>query len=374
VKKIVFLLSIFLAILAVGCDEVLLGDQDNVVSLEENLLPPPMLNDGWEVSDPASEGIETDRIHTFIKNLHANHKNIHSVLIIRNNKLVSESYFAGWHRERLHTLRSASKSFISTLTGIAADKGYLTIDQKVFDFFPEYAHLRNSEKEIIEIKHLLTMTSGLKWDEKTYVYDRVRNDELALDASDDRLGYILGKEMESSPGEKFVYNSGGPFLQAEILRRVTGEDIYVYSEKHFFKPLGITNFFWRKERDGQIPAAGPLFLCPRDMAKLGQLFLDGGKWKGTQIVSPEWVSEASATFIGNELSQAGYGYNWWTARETINDQQVRIYMARGNGGQFIFVIPDLNAVVAFTGGNFNAGYGAPSPYDMLTNIIIPAMI
>jgi CubicO group peptidase (beta-lactamase class C family) len=374
VRKAAPLLTIALAILTMACDDLFLGESDNIIRLEENLLPPPSLNDGWDVSDPASEGIEANRIHMLIKNLQANHKNIHSLLVIRNNKLVAESYFAGWHRERLHTLRSASKSFISTLTGIAVDKGYITVDQKVYDFFPDYAHLRNTDKDNIRIRHLLTMTAGFKWDEKTYTYDRVRNDELALDASDDRLDYILGKEMEASPGEKFVYNSGCPYLQAEILRRVTGEDIQAYSEKHFFNPLGISNYFWRKERDGQIPAAGPLFLCPRDMAKLGQLFLDGGKWKGTQIISPQWVSEATATFIGNEQNQTGYGYNWWTARETIDNREIRIYMARGNGGQFIFVIPDLNAVVAFTGGNFNAGYGAPSPFDMLTNIIIPAMI
>lgn len=368
-----FLLSSVAAFVIVACDDLLLGDQDNIVSLEENLLPPPPLNDGWDVSDLASEGIEATGIHTLIKNLHRDHKNIHSLLIIRNNKLVAESYFAGWHRERLHTLRSASKSFISTLTGIAVDKGYITVDQKVFDFFPEYGHLRNDDKGEIEIEHLLTMTSGLKWDEKT-TNDPDRNDELRLDDSDDRLAYILGKEMEALPGKKFVYNSGCPFLQAEILKRVTGEDIAVYSEKHFFKPLNITNYFWRRERDGQIPAAGPLFLCPRDMAKLGQLFLDGGKWKDTQIISSAWVNEATATFIGNELNETGYGYNWWTARETIKDHEIRIYMAQGNGGQYIFVVPDLNTVVAFTGGNFNSGYGGPSPYSMLNITILPAML
>jgi CubicO group peptidase (beta-lactamase class C family) len=365
------LLSLVLAFVLVGCDDLLLGEQDNVISPDKNLLPPVVLNDGWDVSDLGSENIEAVRIHSLINNLNGNHRNIHSLLIIRNNKLVSESYFGGWHRERLHTLRSASKSFISTLTGIAVDKGYVTVDQKVFDFFPEYAHLGNSEKDVIEIKHLLTMTSGLKWDEKTYLSGD-GNDEYVLDRSDDRLAYILGKEMDALPGMKFVYNSGCPFLQAEILKRVTGEDISVFSEKHFFKPLGITNYFWRKEDDGQIPAAGPLFLRPRDMAKLGQLFLDGGQWKGTQIVSSQWVNEATTTFIGNELSESGYGYNWWTARETINDVEIRIYMAWGNGGQFIFVIPALNAVVAFTGGNFNSGTGA-SPYGMLTNIILPAM-
>lgn len=369
----VVLLLYFMAFVIVGCDDQLLGDKDTIISVEENLLPPPMLNDGWEVSDLVSEDTEPARIHYLIETLHDYNKNIHSLLIIRNNKLIVESYFGGWHRERLHTLRSASKSFISTLTGIAVDKGYITVDEKVFDFFSEYEHFRNEEKNEMEIRHLLTMTAGFKWDEKSSL-DHDRNDEYKLDVSDDRLAYILGKEMEALPGKKFVYNSGCPFLQAAILKRVTGEDIGVFSDKHFFKPLDITNYYWRKERDGLIPAAGPLFLRPRDMAKLGQLFLDGGKWKGTQVVSSAWVTEATATFVGNELTSSGYGYNWWTARETIKEEEIRIYMARGNGGQFVFVIPDKNAVVAFTGGNFNAGYGAPSPYAMLVNIIIPAML
>jgi CubicO group peptidase (beta-lactamase class C family) len=361
-------------IFLMACDNLLLGDQDAVVSLEENLQSPPALNDGWEVSDLSSEGIDAARILPWLERLHEDPKNIHSVLIIRNNRLVAEAYFGGWHRERLHTLRSASKSFVSTLTGIAVDKGYVTVDDKLFDFFPEYAHLSGNEgKNDIEIRHLLTMTSGLLWDEKTYSYPDKRNDEYALDTSKDRIGYILSKPMDAMPGTKFVYNSGGPFLQSAILERVTGEDIETFSGKHFFEPLGIKNYFWRQEGDDLIPATGPLFLCSRDMGKLGQLFLDKGMWKGKQIISSEWVDEATATFIGNEDDGEGYGYNWWIARSFINEEEVRVYMARGNGGQFIFVVPAFNAVVVFTGGNFDDPPGAPSPYRLLTSVILPAM-
>lgn len=360
-------------LLFLSCDDLLLGEQDTVIALNENLLSPPALNDGWEVSDLATENINVSQVHRLITNLHENPKNIHSLLIIRNNKLVSESYFGVWHRDRLHTLRSASKSFVSTLTGIAVDKGYITVDQKVFDFFPEYSHLNDDERKTrIEIEHLLTMTSGLTWDEKTYTDER--NDEYQLEISNDRLAYFLGRVQQSEPGTKFVYNSGGPFVQAAILERVTGEDIYTFSDKHFFRPLEITNYFWRKESDGIISAAGPLFLRPRDMAKLGQLFLDGGKWKGEQVVSSDWVETATATYIGNEANREGYGYNWWTARSQVGPEEVRIYMARGNGGQYIFVIPSVNAVVAFTGGNFDPVKNPPSPYSMLINFILPAMM
>lgn len=370
--RCIFLLFV-LSFGSFACDDLLLDEQDTVVTLEENLLPPPALDDGWEVSNLAAENINDARVHGLITNLHKNPRNIHSLLIIRNNKLVSESYFGVWHRERLHTLRSASKSFVSTLTGIAVDRGYITLDQKVFDFFPDYQHLNDDDRKgRIEIKHLLTMTSGFKWDEKTYMDER--NDEYRLDTSDDRPGYILGKTMQAEPGTKFVYNSGGPFLQAAILKRITGEDISTFSNKHFFQPLEITNYFWREEKDGIIPATGPLFLRSRDMTKLGQLFLDSGKWKGHQVISSRWVKEATTTHIGNEAIGEGYGYNWWTSRETINDETVRIYMARGNGGQYIFVIPFFNAVVAFTGGNFDPAGNAPSPYSILINAILPAMM
>lgn len=370
IRRGLFILST--ALIALSCDEVMLGDQDSLISLEENLQPPIALADGWEVSTLEAENIDEKRIHDWLTNLHQEPRNIHSVLIIRNNKLVSESYFGVWHRDRLHTLRSASKSFVSTLTGIAVDKGYITTDQKVYDFFPEYSHLRDdARKDQIEIKHLLTMTSGLMWDEKTYTDER--NDERQLDTSDDRLGYILGKPMAAIPGTRFVYNSGGPFLQAAIVQRVTGEDIYTFSYKHLFAPLGITNYFWRVERDGIIPATGPLFLCSRDMAKLGQLFLDSGRWKGQQIISEQWAEQASATFIGNERTQDGYGYNWWTSLATVGSNSVRLFMARGNGGQFIFVVPAYNAVVVFTGGNFDDPPNAPSPHRILTQTILFAM-
>jgi CubicO group peptidase (beta-lactamase class C family) len=367
-----YIFLLFLSTFLLSCDNLLLKDQDTVVSLEQNLQPPPALGDGWEVSDLTSENIDEPRIRHLITSYHNNPRDIHSMLIIRNNKLVSESYFGAWHRERLHTLRSASKSFISTLTGIAVDKGYITVDQKVFDFFPEYSHLNDDEKKTrIEIKHLLTMTSGFTWDEKTYLDER--NDEYRLDTSDDRLGYILGKPMQAEPGTQFLYNSGCPFLQAAILTRATGNDINTFSDRYLFRPLSITNYFWRQEKDGIIPATGPLFLRSRDMAKLGQLFLDGGKWKGEQIISSAWVNEATATFVGNEAAREGYGYNWWTAGTTIDQQVVRTYMARGNGGQYVFVIPDFNAVVVFTGGNFDPVTNPPSPYNMLTKTILPAM-
>jgi CubicO group peptidase (beta-lactamase class C family) len=364
---------IFLATLVISCDGLLLGDEDQVIGLEENLKTPPALHDDWEVSTLAAQNINAEPIQNLIRSLQKDPQNIHSLVIVRNNKLVAESYFDGWHRDRLHATRSASKSFISTFVGIAIDKGHISdVHQKVFDYFPEYAHLNNAQKSQIEIRQLLTMTSGLQWDEKSYPSSDSRNDETAFEKSNDRLGYILGKEVVNKPGDRFEYNSGCPVVEAAIIEKSTGEDAEIFAKKNFFAPLNITNYYWRKNDDGLITAVGPILLRPRDMAKLGQLFLDSGKWKGQQIVSAKWVADATVTVKGNETNATGYGYHWWTAQYTINSKPIRIFFAQGSGGQYIFVVPGLNAVLVFTSGNYEP-LNQRAPFGMMTNVILPAM-
>ncbi|HEX5169128.1 MAG TPA: serine hydrolase domain-containing protein [Cyclobacteriaceae bacterium] len=218
------------------------------------------------------------------------------------------------------------------------------------------------------------MTSGIEWDEKTYPGDDLRNDETAFDVSDHRFRYLFEKEMANTPGKSFKYNSALPVVEAAIIHKTTGVQANIFAEEHLFKPLNITNYYWRtNEKDGYVTAIGPLFLVPRDMAKLGQLFLDSGQWKGVQVVSKNWVKDATTTFIGNEKSADGYGYHWWTAVYFLKDMTVRVFFARGSGGQYIFVVPDLNSVVVFTGGNYpprNQG----APVDMFVKVIMPAMI
>jgi len=367
------------ALIITSCDEILLGNDEPVISLEENLKPPPALNDGWEVSDLSTQNIEVDRIHNLIAGLQSNPKNIHSLLIIKNGKLVTEAYFDGWNRDRLHSLRSVSKSFISTLVGIAIDKGKIqNVDQKVFDFFPEYADLNNEQKDQMEIRHVLTMSAGLQWDEFTYFgLDDYRNDEYAVERSGDRLKYLLGKEIDHSPGDYFLYNSGLSILQSALIKKSTGESADVFAKKNLFEPLNITNYYLRMNKDGYVGAV-PLFLRPRDMAKLGQVFLDSGKWKDKQIVSADWVAVASSSVISNTSSfaastpETGYGYNWWTEKFKINNTVIQTFAAEGNGGQYIFVIPVLNAVVVFTGGNYSTDQGAP--FGMMSSVILPAMM
>jgi CubicO group peptidase (beta-lactamase class C family) len=368
-KQIIF---VFLILITAGCDKTFLGDEDQLLTLEENLKPPPALNDGWEVSTLAAENIKTEPIHNLIQELQKEPRNIHSLLIFRNNKLVSESYFDGWNRGRLHTLRSATKSFNSTLIGIALDQNKLSnINQKVFDFFPEYSTLNNAQKQNMTIEHLLTMSSGFQWNQTTT--DPKINDETGMEKSNNWIEYTLRKDIVTTPGTSFFYNSGCSNLLAGITKKSTGDHADVFAEKYLFAQLKIANYFWRKQKDGYCNAGYGLLLTPRDMSKLGQVFLDSGKWKGIQIVSSSWVIKATSTFFGNEENENGYAYQWWTAKYNINSKTVRVFSARGNGGQYIFVVPSLNAVITFTGGNFSP-LDQGAPFGIMTNVILPAML
>ncbi|HEV8513244.1 MAG TPA: serine hydrolase [Cyclobacteriaceae bacterium] len=369
---------VILSAVIVACDSALLGPQDAVISLSENLQSPPLLTDGWDVSDLETENIKPGPIQELIKYTQNDPQNIHSLIIVRHNKLVAECYFDGWHRDRMHALRSTSKSFVSTLVGIAIDRGEIKSDnEKVFNFFPEYADLNNEKKNQIEIRHILTMTPGLQWDEFTYYdQDDYRNDEYAIEQQSDRLGYLFNKELIYTPGSTFVYNSAMPVLQSALIKKATGNNVDVYAKENLFKPLGITDYYWRMNPDGYV-AIAPLFLKPRDMAKLGQLFLDSGRWKGNQIVSSNWVAKASSTIVqragipGIYRSGTGYGYNWWTEQFIVNKEVIQAFAAEGSGGQYIFVVPKLDAVVVFTGGNYKEPQNRP--FGMMANSILPAM-
>jgi CubicO group peptidase (beta-lactamase class C family) len=367
------IISIFIVTLLLSCDKIFLGEETLLISLEENLQEPPVLNDGWEVSSMIAQNIKPEPIHALIKSIQKEPRNIHSMLVFRNNKLISESYFDGWHRDRLHATRSASKSFISTLIGIAIDQGKIkNVNEKIAGYFPEYSVLSDDKKSQIALKNLLTMTSGLAWDEESFPAGDIKNDEYAFDINKDRLGYLFNKPVVAPPSTTFEYNSANPVVETAIIKKVTDTNAKDFAQKYLFDPLQINNYYWRNNEDGYTTAVGPILLKPRDFSKLGQLFLDGGKWKGRQIISSQWVNEATTTFIGNESNGTAYGYHWWAVNYSINNLPTRVFFAQGSGGQYVYVIPRLNAVVVFTGGNYppnNQGI----TFGMLRNIILPAM-
>lgn len=297
---------------------------------------------GWRSSLPGDQGVAISKLRemeVFIENYNIRHY-IDSLLIIRNGYIVYEKYPSGsYHQNRRHHIFSCTKVFISALIGVAIEENYISgVDEHVLDFFPNktFANL-DSQKEAITIKHLITMTSGLSWNDNINYYQ--------MDGTSDWVKYVLDRPMEHQPGTVWNYNSGGSHVLSAILDQVTPNGTRAYAEAKIFDPLNI-NYKWYTDNQG-IPNGGTLLhLTPRAMAKFGFLYLNNGYWNGTQLIPSEWIAESITPFMNVEFDQgegSGYGYKWWIYR------WFNAYTARGSNDQVIAVIPDLNSIVIFTG-------------------------
>jgi len=290
----------------------------------------------WRTSPPEEQGMDSQKLAQMLAAVQQQHLDFHSLLVIRNGYIVSETYFPPYQQDTTHELYSCTKSFISTLIGIALDKASIDrINRKIVDFFPgrTFANL-NPQKEAMTLEDLLTMRSGLDWQEGDPVY-------AALYRSPDWVKFVLDTPMATPPGSQFNYCSGCSHLLSAILQQATGMNTRDFAERTLFKPLGITNVKWETDSSG-IPIGGwGLQLTSRDMAKLGYLYLRGGQWNGRQIVSAKWVEDATQKHTDTD-GDLGYGYQWWTY------PSLDAYAALGRYGQTIFVVPGIDLVVVTT--------------------------
>ncbi len=285
-----------------------------------------------------------------------------------------------WHpyykQSELHTLQSVTKSITSILLGIALDLNEEhTVGDKAMPLLSGYdIDLQNKRKESITIENLLTMRSGLKWNEETDHNDTT-NDCFRLESSDNWIDYVLSRPMDTIPGTKFVYNGGGTVLLGKIIRTITGQRIDKWAEEKLFEPLGITAYYWKETPDGEIDTEGGLYLKAEDLAKIGSLFLNKGKWDGTQIVSESWVTTSTSPLLKdikpNWRSNIGYGYQWWVPEYT-DDGKTTIYAGNGYGGQYVMMAPEYNLIVVFNGWNIN-NEPEKSTWSVLQDRIIPAI-
>jgi CubicO group peptidase (beta-lactamase class C family) len=365
------------------------GSRENQASTTQYAAP-EKTRDGWETASLNDENLDANLIKELFERISDHtYKNIHSVLLVKNGKLVVEEYFPGknclgqywtYTRDTLHDLQSVTKSVNSILVGMAIDQHLITgVDEKISVFSPEYADLfTNREKDTICLKHLLSMTAGLAWDESTYPYTDARNDAAGMSGSRDYFRYVLEKPVIATPGTKLTYSSGISWILGEIVRKSSGLPADKFAERYLFGPLGISDYYWEKFPNGSVNTGGGLMLRPRDMAKIGQLYLNGGRWQGKQIVSEEWVKESTKQQSGAAPlptwvpETAGYGYQWWLGSFHVCDQVIGWYGAAGRGGQLVVVFPDLQMVAVFTGWNDNALLA--QPIDMLQRYILPAAI
>jgi CubicO group peptidase (beta-lactamase class C family) len=290
----------------------------------------------WRTSTPEEQGMDGQKLAQMLEAAQKKSLNLHSLLVIRNGYLVSETYFKSYQSDTKHELYSCTKSFISTLIGMAIDKGYIKgTDQRVVNFFPErtFENL-DVQKQAMTLEDVLTMRSGLDWRESDPAIG-------AMYQSRDWVKHVLDMPMAEAPGTRFNYCSGCSHVLSAILQQTTGMNTRDFAEQYLFKPLGISNVGWDLDSQG-IPIGGwGLQITPRDMAKLGYLYLHDGQWEGQQIVSARWVEAATQSHTETD-GGLGYGYQWWTY------PSLGAYTALGRDGQTIFVVPASNLVIVTT--------------------------
>lgn len=274
-----------------------------------------------------------------------------SVLVVRDGKLVAERYNDNSAADHANNVHSASKSILSALVGIAIREGYIkSVDQKVAEFLPAYFDDGNADKAQITIAHLLTMSAGLAWREDLT--------EFAIQTEEDWVAAIMGRALMDTPGSAFHYSTGLTHVLSAVLSAATGMSTCDFAHRYLFAPLDITAEHWGRDPQGVYSGGYNLYLTPREMAAFGQLYLQGGLWKGEQVVLSGWVAESWQPHQ-TEDEDYSYGYLWWL--RAFGGHQVAF--AWGWGGQMIFVVRDLDIVVVVTsdsGGDASALEGRNS--------------
>jgi CubicO group peptidase (beta-lactamase class C family) len=251
-----------------------------------------------------------------------------------------------YHGTDMHTMQSVSKSVTSAIFGVAITRGDFKsgLNTLVLKYF-DVATVKNVDdrKRRITLKDVLTMTTGLNWNEENVAYDDPRSDSSLMEATDDWVRYAIDKPMAEEPGRIFNYSSGATELLAYIFQKETGQDIDAYGQKYLFAPLGIEHH-WKHSYLGVVDTEGGLYLNGEDLAKIGYLYLHDGVWAGKQIISKDWVRESLTPYVHAE-GNFQYGFQWWLY--PLNGKYV--WLAWGFGGQKLMIFPEEHLIVVFTG-------------------------
>ncbi len=312
---------------------------------EQRPAPDYWPTQGWRSSTLEEQGFDSDKMAEGLLAIRDNNINIHSLMVIRHGSVILDAYFYPYDGTIYHDLASVTKSLMTTLIGIAADQGKLDLDRPVLSFFPDRTIAnRDARKERITVRHLVSMSSGLDCTEE----DGERTQQ-EMRASPDYVQFVLDRPVAWEPGTHFVYCSPGMHLLSAVLQEATGMTALDFARTNLFEPLGITDVYWPADPQGYTHGWGDVCLRPRDMAKLGFLWLHQGRWEDRQIVSREWVAEASKRRMTGTGRSEDYGYGWWVSAP---DEEFAYTLAAGNGGQKIKVHPDLDLVLVTTGGGF----------------------
>jgi CubicO group peptidase (beta-lactamase class C family) len=294
----------------------------------------------WQPSTPEEQGMDSAALAQLVDFVGIYKQD--SLLIIRHGKIVVDAYYAPYAPNIRHDLRSVTKSFISTLTGIEVQEGLLDgVDHPIVDLFTD-KHISNldDDKKAITVQNMLDMTSGIAWSEDAYTPDETI---IRMYKTPDPTEFVLSQPMSDPPGARFYYNGGNPYVLSALITKKAGRDALDFARDELFKPLGISSVRWGEaDAQGVTDGESGLYLAPHDMAKLGYLYLHDGSWDGQQIIPSSWVDRARQ---GPVTATDGFDYGnlWWSLPER------GAFMARGRHSQIILVLPKLDIVAVMTG-------------------------
>lgn len=339
----------FAIVLIGGCIE------DSVLKIDFN-IEPSQLDDGWIISTPEDEGLNENVVREVYDQFFSENDYVTgiSLLVIKNGKLVTEGYCRDMKdRYVKRNLQSATKSITSLVFGAAKDMGYFdNLDQKLYDIIPE-AFDSDIRKRDITLRHLMTMNSGLEFDNEDFA------EELHIKSKKNQMKFLLSRPLFADPGTTYWYRDCDPQLLGGAILKKTGLTLEEIADDRLFKPMGISDYYWEKNIDGHNWAAQALFMTPRDFAKIGLLVLNKGNWNGQQLVTEEWILQSTSyqtefDYPFDDLSSVivpDYGFYWWLyekEKNFSNIPNVRTIAARGAGGQLILIVPEKELLIVMT--------------------------
>ena len=315
------------------------------------------------ISNPEAQGVVSDSITHFLDAIAQTNHEFHSFMILRHGKIIAEGWWNPYRSDLKHTMYSVSKSFTATAVGFAVTEKKLSVDDKVISFFPnDLPDTVSPYLSELRVKDLLSMSVGMQPDPTAEIGSNY----------DNWVKAFLKTPIINEPGTKFLYNSMGSYMLSAIVQKVTGKKVFDYLKPRLFQPLGISGIDWEYSPQGINTGGWGLRLKTEDMAKFGQLFLQKGIWNGKQVLSKQWIAEASTKKIDQDPNAPqsrkdssdwlqGYCYQMWRCRNNG-------FRADGAMGQFIIILPDKDAVIAITSETRNM----QSEFNLVWKYIFPA--
>jgi CubicO group peptidase (beta-lactamase class C family) len=306
---------------------------------------------GWRTCNPEAVRMDSRKLSEAVRYAATPEYNTEGLVVIKDGYIVAEAYFGKFRQDSTHVSHSMAKSFTSALIGIAIDQKLLSgIHEKLCRYYQDWdANDKDDPRSRITIRHALTLTSGLKWQEDWSKWDPATNDALKMGASGRFVKYMSGRAGLHEPGQRFTYSTGDPMLLSLVLQKATGMTAFGFARKNLFKPLNISKVRWDGDREGYTSTAWGLHTTVRNYAKFGYLYLNKGRWENRQIVPKQWVAKSTRTDPGVKMWNA-YGYLWHVNLPVrLNAPGSNLpadgYMAEGVLGQNIVVIPSQKLVI-----------------------------